>query len=58
MLVTVGVPGEAIALILGVEPILGMARTSTNVTGDLTACLVVARAEGLPLAGRVETGDS
>ena len=45
ILVTVGVPGEAIALMLGVEAILGMARTSTNVTGDLVAALVIARSE-------------
>lgn len=44
---TVGVPGEGIALMLGVEPILGMARTSTNVTGDLVASLVLTRSEGL-----------
>lgn len=56
MLVTVGVPGEAIALIFAVEPILGMARTSTNVTGDLTAALVVARSEGLPLAPAAQRG--
>ncbi|MCH7476036.1 MAG: dicarboxylate/amino acid:cation symporter [Gemmatimonadetes bacterium] len=46
ILVTVGVPGEAIALMLGVEAILGMARTSTNVTGDLVAAVVIARSEG------------
>ena len=43
----VGVPGEGIALMLGVEPILGMARTSTNVTGDLVASLALTRSEGL-----------
>lgn len=43
MLESVGVPGESIALIFGVEPILGMARTSTNVTGDLFAALVMKR---------------
>ncbi len=58
MLVTVGVPGEAIALIFGVEPILGMARTSTNVTGDLTASLVVARSEGLPLVPAAQRGEA
>ena len=46
ILVTVGVPGEAIALMLGVEAILGMARTSTNVTGDLVAAVVIERSEG------------
>ena len=38
---SVGIPGEAIALIFAVEPILGMARTSTNVTGDLAAAVVI-----------------
>ncbi len=45
ILESVGVPGESIALIFGVEPLLGMARTSTNVTGDLMAALVIARSE-------------
>jgi Na+/H+-dicarboxylate symporter len=45
ILVGVGVPGEAIGLIFGVEPILGMARTSTNVTGDLFAAVAISRSE-------------
>ncbi len=49
ILESVGIPGEAIALILGVEPLLGMARTSTNVTGDLFASLVITKSEGLAL---------
>jgi DAACS family dicarboxylate/amino acid:cation (Na+ or H+) symporter len=40
-------PG-AIALILGVDRILDMCRTVVNVTGDLSAALYVARAEGSP----------
>src|SRR5690606_10939050 len=35
-----------IALILGVDRILDMLRTATNVTGDLTVCSVIARSEG------------
>jgi DAACS family dicarboxylate/amino acid:cation (Na+ or H+) symporter len=46
----VGIPGEGIALILGVDRILDMARTVPNVTGDLLASVVVARSERLPLA--------
>lgn len=38
-----GVPASGIALILGVDRILDMARTSVNVTGDLTASVVVDR---------------
>jgi Na+/H+-dicarboxylate symporter len=42
-----------IALILGVDRILDMIRTSVNVTGDLTCTAVIARTEGekLSLAG-------
>lgn len=44
----VGVPGMAIALVLGVDRILDMSRTVPNVTGDLLTSLVVTRSEGLP----------
>jgi Na+/H+-dicarboxylate symporter len=39
----IGVPIEGIALILGVDRILDMCRTTINVTGDLTATLVMKR---------------
>jgi len=39
-------PAAGIALILGVDRILDMCRTTLNVTGDLTAAAVVARSEG------------
>jgi Na+/H+-dicarboxylate symporter len=39
-----------IALILGVDRILDMLRTSVNVTGDLTCSTVIARSEGESLA--------
>lgn len=45
VLATVGVPPEGIAIILGVDRLLDMARTTLNVTGDLTAALFVARGE-------------
>ena len=38
-----------IALILGVDRILDMIRTSVNVTGDITCSAVIARSEGEPL---------
>jgi DAACS family dicarboxylate/amino acid:cation (Na+ or H+) symporter len=41
----VGVPPEAIALILGVDRLLDMCRTTLNVTGDLVAATVVSRGE-------------
>jgi DAACS family dicarboxylate/amino acid:cation (Na+ or H+) symporter len=45
VLATVGVPAEAIAIILGVDRILDMCRTALNITGDLTAAAYVARTE-------------
>lgn len=39
----IGVPVEGIALILGVDRILDMCRTTINVTGDLTATLIMKR---------------
>ncbi|MDQ2701553.1 MAG: dicarboxylate/amino acid:cation symporter [Pseudomonadota bacterium] len=41
----VGVPPEGIGLILGVDRLLDMCRTTLNVTGDLVAATVVARGE-------------
>ncbi|HEX7118231.1 MAG TPA: dicarboxylate/amino acid:cation symporter [Longimicrobiales bacterium] len=43
----VGVPGEGIALVLGVDRILDMSRTVPNVTGDLLTSLVVTKSEGI-----------
>jgi len=37
----VGVPVEGVALIIGVDRVLEMLRTSVNVTGDLTASMVM-----------------
>src|SRR5687767_16013971 len=42
-----GVPGEGIAIVLGVDRILDMSRTTVNVWGDLTATAFVAKSEGL-----------
>jgi DAACS family dicarboxylate/amino acid:cation (Na+ or H+) symporter len=41
-----GVPGEGIAIVLGVDRILDMSRTAVNVMSDLTATAWVARNEG------------
>ncbi len=49
VLMMVGVPGEGIALILGVDRILDMARTVPNVTGDLITSIFVAKSEGYEL---------
>jgi Na+/H+-dicarboxylate symporter len=37
----IGVPASGIALLIGVDRILDMSRTSINVTGDLAACVVM-----------------
>lgn len=41
MLGSVGIPPEGIALIIGVDRILDMCRTTLNVTGDLVAAAVI-----------------
>ncbi len=46
VLAGVGIPADGIALIIGVDRILDMSRTAVNVTGDLTACLVMKRLVG------------
>lgn len=42
-----GVPGEGIAIVLGVDRILDMSRTTVNVFSDLTATAFVAKSEGV-----------
>jgi Na+/H+-dicarboxylate symporter len=46
ILESVGVPAAGIALILGVDRLLDMLRTTINVTGDAVVATVVAAAEG------------
>jgi len=46
ILEAIGVPSAGIALILGVDRILDMCRTVTNVTGDATVATMVAASEG------------
>ena len=54
VMATVGVPPEGIAIILGVDRILDMSRTTLNVCGDISASVYVDRIdremEGLPPA--------
>ncbi len=49
VLIMVGVPGEGIGLILGVDRILDMSRTVPNVTGDLLTSIFIAKREGYDL---------
>ncbi len=59
VLVQAGVPETGIALILGVDRILDMLRTSVNITGDLTGTALIAQTEGesLDLSKRLETAE-
>jgi len=50
VLATIGVNPALIAIILGVDRLLDMCRTTLNVVGDITAATFVARSEGYPLA--------
>jgi DAACS family dicarboxylate/amino acid:cation (Na+ or H+) symporter len=52
MLVTIGINPALIAIILGVDRILDMCRTTLNVVGDITAATYVARSEGYELLKR------
>ena len=49
ILTTIGVNPSLIAIIIGVDRILDMCRTTLNVTGDLTIATYVARSEGVEL---------
>jgi DAACS family dicarboxylate/amino acid:cation (Na+ or H+) symporter len=46
----VGVPVEGIAIVIGVDRILDMCRTTVNVTGDMVTATIVERFEGGRLA--------
>jgi Na+/H+-dicarboxylate symporter len=43
-----GIPAAGIALILGVDRLLDMARTTVNVAGDLTACVLLRTVDPTP----------
>lgn len=57
ILVMFGVPAEGIAIILGVDRILDMSRTTVNVCGDLSATAFVARTEGVWDASRIPSDE-
>lgn len=58
VLAAVGLPFEAIGILLGIDRLLDMARTTVNVTGDAVVTLVVARMEGLPPPVAGDGGDA
>ncbi|RSK26050.1 dicarboxylate/amino acid:cation symporter [Bacillus sp. HMF5848] len=45
VLTSIGLPVEAIGLILGVDRLLDMTRTAVNITGDATCALMIAKGE-------------
>ena len=45
ILESIGVPSAVVALILGVDRILDMLRTTVNVTGDATVAVIIAASE-------------
>jgi len=51
ILSSVGIPTTGIALIMGVDRILDMTRTSVNVAGDLVTCTVMDRFIGAKVGG-------
>jgi Na+/H+-dicarboxylate symporter len=52
----VGIPLEGIALIMGVERILDMFRTSMNISGDIATAAMVAHSEGEKLGPKIKAG--
>jgi len=50
VLAAVGVPVQGVALVIGVDRLLDMFRTATNVVGDCTATSLVARMQGESIA--------
>src|SRR5262245_26819619 len=50
LLVSVGVPLEGLGIILGLDRLLDMCRTTLNVTGDMVAAVCIARSEGAKFA--------
>ena len=49
VLTQIGINPGLIAIVLGLDRILDMCRTTLNVTGDITAATYIARSEGYKL---------
>lgn len=47
LLTQIGVPAEALSLVMGIDSLLGMFRTAVNSTGDVAVSLIVAKSEKL-----------
>lgn len=48
---SIGVPLEAVTLLMAIDPFLDMFATMNNVTGDMAVTTVVAKTEGMLDAG-------
>ncbi|MGI9548603.1 MAG: dicarboxylate/amino acid:cation symporter, partial [Bdellovibrionales bacterium] len=53
-IVVLGIPPEGIAIILGVDRILDMGRTTVNVTGDSIAALYLAKKDRVDINGHIK----
>ena len=53
-IVILNIPAAGIALLLGVDRLLDMSRTTVNVTGDSLAALFLARSEGIDLEQKLK----
>ena len=58
VLTAIGVPTEGLALVLGVDRLLDMFRTATNVVGDSAVTVLMARLEGDDLRFLTQGGDA
>lgn len=47
LLAQLNVPIEAVALVMGIDPLIGMMRTMSNYLGDVAISLTVAKQEGI-----------
>ena len=47
LLTQIGVPAEALSLVMGIDSLLGMFRVAVNSTGDVAVSLIVAKSEKL-----------
>lgn len=58
VLQSAGIPIDGLIVIIGIDRILGMFRTSVNVTGDLTACLIFDKFYGLTSTNKTATNNT
>lgn len=47
LLAQLGVPVEAVGLVMGIDPLIGMLRCMSNCLGDVAVCTIIARQENL-----------